>query len=77
MLLLLAALVTVATIQDDYYVGERQGRVTIFRGVETEILGVPLHVVDESYPLRVADLPESTQRQLRDGAPMADLAEAR
>jgi hypothetical protein len=77
MILLVAAAVTFGAFQDDYFVGDKGGQVTIFRGVDAEIAGFPLHRVEESYPMQVDELPEPEQAQVRDGAGMGGLDEAR
>lgn len=77
LLLLVAIVATFGAIQDDYFVGEHNGQIAIFRGADIEIAGIPLHTVQESRSLRVADLPDARQEEVRDGVDTGGLDEAR
>lgn len=54
-------------VLQQYYVGEHTERVTIFRGVNGSVLGVPLNRVAEPSDIALTDLPESARTQVRDG----------
>ncbi|MGH3567922.1 MAG: PP2C family protein-serine/threonine phosphatase [Pseudonocardia sp.] len=54
-------------VLQQYYVGEHTERVTIFRGVNGSVLGVPLNRVAERSDIALTDLPESARTQVRDG----------
>ncbi|MEL4356767.1 MULTISPECIES: PP2C family protein-serine/threonine phosphatase [unclassified Luteococcus] len=59
-----------------YFVGEQDDQVAIFRGLPGEILGVQLGEVAEPSTIRVTDLPVFFQQQVRTTIPVADLEAA-
>ncbi|GAA2557686.1 PP2C family protein-serine/threonine phosphatase [Pseudonocardia hydrocarbonoxydans] len=65
-------LATVWVLQQ-YYVGADADRVTIFQGVQGEVLGVPLHTVAERTDIALDDLPESDRSLVRGGIDAAGL----
>jgi len=66
-----------AWVNHSYYVGVQAGRVTIFRGVPTEVAGLQLHHVQETTTLAAADVAQIFQDNLADGIRVGSLAEAR
>ncbi|MBO6003860.1 MAG: serine/threonine-protein phosphatase [Aeriscardovia sp.] len=62
--------------QTQYYVGEWEGYVAIYKGVSTNILGIRLSHVDKSTSLPVSSLPPSVRQQLKDGILASSLAQA-
>ena len=63
--------------QQQYYVAVAGSEVAIYRGVQAELPLVDLSRVEETGALRVADLSEVRQEQVREGIVADDLADAR
>ncbi|WP_432477879.1 PP2C family protein-serine/threonine phosphatase [Nocardioides sp. GXQ0305] len=63
--------------QKQYYVGEYDGVVTIYRGVNADLPGVELSHPYETSDIALADLSDYDQNQVRDGIGLGDLASAR
>jgi len=66
-----------AWVNRSYYVGLQGGRVTIFRGLPTEIAGFQLHHVQERTSIPESDVQTFFLDNLRDGIRASSLAEAR
>jgi PPM family protein phosphatase len=62
--------------QQQYYVGEVDGKVVIYRGVSTDLLGWHLSSPFETTDLDVTAIPEAFQPQVRDGVHQDSLADA-
>lgn len=62
--------------QNQWYIGEQEGNVTIFRGVPTTMIGLDLSEPYQTSNLKVDDLAETYQNQLEDGIHSKDLAGA-
>jgi len=82
-LLLVVGLVWIAAAagwswtQKQWYVGEQGGKVTIFRGVHTTLLGFDLSTAYQTSDLEVGQLPDAYADQIRDGIHRDSLAQAR
>ncbi|QBR92862.1 PP2C family protein-serine/threonine phosphatase [Nocardioides euryhalodurans] len=63
--------------QRQYYVGEYDGVVTIYRGVNADLPGVDMSRPYETSDIRLDDLSEYDQGQVREGIGFGDLAAAR
>lgn len=63
--------------QQQYFVGEDQGQVVIYRGVSGSIAGRSLSQIVEPTDLDVAELPTYAQQQVTATIPADDLADAR
>ncbi len=63
--------------QHQYYVSERDGRVTIFRGVDANLPGVTLHHPYEQSSVELSTLSDYDARQVRDGIEADSLGDAR
>jgi protein phosphatase len=74
--LVVAGLLAYRWSQQQYYVAEADGRVTIFQGVRLDIPGLALSEEYQSSDLSVADLPDYNAGQVADGLPADDLADA-
>ena len=74
--LVVAGLLAYRWSQQQYYVAEADGRVTIFKGVRLDVPGLSLSEEHESSDLSVADLPDYNAGQVADGLPAEDLADA-
>jgi PPM family protein phosphatase len=82
LLVLVGLLVTGAMLaynwsQQQYYVAVDAGRVTIFRGIQSDLPGTELHSVAETTEVTVASLPASYAEQVRSGIPADDVGHAR
>ncbi|GAA3250083.1 protein phosphatase 2C domain-containing protein [Pseudonocardia petroleophila] len=60
-------------VLQQYYVGADTDRVTIFQGVQGDVLGVPLHTVAERTDIALDDLTESDRSLVRGGIDAAGL----
>ncbi|MGZ6678361.1 MAG: PP2C family protein-serine/threonine phosphatase [Nocardioides sp.] len=63
--------------QKQWYVGEQDGKVTIFRGVHTTLLGFDLSTAYQTSDLEVGQLPDTYADQIRDGIHRDSLEQAR
>ena len=63
--------------QHQYYVGEHDGVVTVFRGVDADLPGVELSTPYETTDLEVGSLSEYDRGQVEEGIGAGDLAAAR
>ena len=63
--------------QTQYYVGEWEGYVAVYRGVSTNILGIRLSHVEESTSVRVSSLPPSVRQELEGGILASSLPQAK
>jgi PPM family protein phosphatase len=62
--------------QHQYYVGEQDGVVTIFRGVQADVPGIDLSHPYETSNVKVDELDAFTARTVQSGIGAADLQEA-
>ena len=63
--------------QRQYYVGEHEGLVTIYRGVNADLPGLELSQPYETSDIELAELSDYDQTQVRDGLGLGDLESAR
>ena len=63
--------------QDQYYLGEQDGVVTVYRGVSMDLGPVSLSDPIEQTDVRLADLPEFDREGIRDTVKVVDLEQAR
>jgi PPM family protein phosphatase len=68
----IAAAVTWSLVQDQYYLGEQDGVVVIYRGVDADVLGIELSEVVVVTTVQVADLAPFDADELRSGKYQAD-----
>lgn len=64
------AVVGVATfglVRNNWYVGNNDGSVGVYRGLNGDFLGLPLYELVDTSSVQVSDLPEATQHQLDSG----------
>ncbi len=59
--------VAVAFIRSEWYLAPNDGMVAIYRGVNSEFLGIPLSELVSTSAVEVEDLPEAVQDQLEEG----------
>lgn len=64
-------------IQKQYYVGVHDGAVTVFRGIDTQLLGFDLGTPYEQSDLAVATLSDYVRGTVEDGIEASSLADAR
>jgi protein phosphatase len=82
-LLLVVGLVWIAAAagwswtQQQWYVGDQGGKVTIFRGVHTTLLGFDLSTAYQTTDVELSDLPDAYADQIRDGIHRDSLEQAR
>lgn len=62
--------------QEQYYVGEEDGVVVIFRGISADVLGLDLSESYETTNVEVDLLPEGMAEDIREGIPADDLEDA-
>lgn len=63
-------------VTSGFYLGERNGRVAIFRGVPGDFAGFTLHTLVKETDIETGKLPAPYQRRLNDGLPVGDLNSA-
>jgi protein phosphatase len=63
--------------QSQWFVGEKDGQVTIYRGVHTTLLGVDLYTPYQTSDLQLDQLADVYQQQVEDGLHQDSLAAAR
>ncbi len=63
--------------QRQYYVGDHEGTVTIYRGLNADLPGVELSQPYEESNVELADLPEYDADRVRDGMEVGTLTDAR
>jgi protein phosphatase len=71
-LLVLALLGGLLALRSSWYVGERSGRVAVFRGVPGSFAGIRVSSLDHVTDIATVSLPAIYQQQLRDGITAAD-----
>ena len=85
-LLAVGATASVLWVRTQYYVGQNNGQVVVFRGVDGSLLGVDLSAVEENScpadsagcaPLLVSDLVPAARDQVAVGIPATSLVDAR
>ena len=76
-LIWVAAAAAYSWSQDQYYVSEHDGRVTIFRGVDANLPGLTLQRPYEESSVELATLSEYDARQVREGIEADSLGDAR
>lgn len=54
-------------INSSWYLGNNEGTVGIYQGLNSEVFGIPLNHLVETTSVEVADLPDATQSQLEQG----------
>ncbi len=62
--------------QAQYFVGAEGGQVAVYRGINTALGPVHLYSVVDTSPMRLDDLTQVAQRQVQDGIPADNRAEA-
>jgi protein phosphatase len=62
--------------QHQYYVGEQDGVVTIFRGVQADVPGIDLSHPYETTNIKVTQLDQFTARTVQSGIGVGSLSEA-
>jgi protein phosphatase len=75
--LALGAVAAWSYVQSQFYVGEQDGNVAVFRGVSGSVAGLDLSRRHEAHQLPVAELPEFQQERVRKGIPADNLDKAR
>ncbi|MEJ7833570.1 MAG: protein phosphatase 2C domain-containing protein [Nocardioides sp.] len=72
-----AAAAAMSWTQRQYYVGEQDGRVVIFRGISADVPGISLSDPYESSDVEIDRLPEFIAKDLRNGVDADSLEDAR
>jgi protein phosphatase len=65
-----------AWTQQQYYIGEVEGEVTVFRGVDQDLGPISLSSPEEPTGIPVSDLPDSYQRSIAEGIGVSSREEA-
>ena len=73
--IVLASIAMVILARSSWYVGNNDGTVGVFRGINDEVLGIPLYELVESSSVKVNDLPVTIQQQLDEGISVASESE--
>ena len=64
-------------INSSWYLGNNNGTVGIYQGINEHFLGIPLSHLEEATSVSITDLPMNTQESLKRGLPAASENEAR
>ena len=72
----LVAGILIGIVRSSWYLGDNDGTVGIYRGVNDQILGFDFYELTETTSVKVDDLPESVRHQLADGISMGSKSEA-
>jgi protein phosphatase len=75
-ILVVAGIVGYRWTQDQYYVSAHRGHVTIYRGVEADIPGIPLTHVEKVTDITMNSLPEYRRQQVTAGIEASNRADA-
>lgn len=70
-------IVTGIVVHNNWYLGNNDGTVGIYRGMSDDFMGLSIHDLVETSSVQVKDLPEATQDQLAGGINVRDEAEAK
>ncbi|MBQ1273369.1 MAG: serine/threonine-protein phosphatase [Aeriscardovia sp.] len=62
--------------QTQYYLGEWEGYVAVYKGVSTDILGIRLSHLEQSTAVSTSSLPPSLRQQLQNGIHASSLSQA-
>ncbi|MBQ1299335.1 MAG: serine/threonine-protein phosphatase [Bifidobacteriaceae bacterium] len=62
--------------QTQYYVGEWEGYVAVYKGVSTDILGIRLSHLEQPTDMSTSSLPPSLRQQLQEGIHASSLSQA-
>ena len=74
--LLIGAIVTFFSITHSVYLGVKDEAVAVYTGVPHAPLGLKLSWLEDETSVRLEDLPEDTQRRLREGIPQESIESA-
>jgi protein phosphatase len=66
-----------AWTQRQYYVGDSDGQVTIYRGINADLPGLDMSQPYETSDVALADLSDYDQNQVREGIGLGNLDDAR
>lgn len=72
----LVAGILIGIVRSSWYLGDNNGTVGIYRGVNDNILGFDFFELMETTSVKVDDLPETVRHQLADGISMSSKSEA-
>lgn len=74
--LILVAIVAIETIKGSVYLGTNGGYVAVYTGVKGDFLGIKLNSLEHKTTIELSDLPEDTQKRLREGIPQSSIDDA-
>lgn len=74
--LVVVSAILLGIVRNSWYLGDNDGTVGIYRGVNDEVFGIPFYELVETTSVNVSDLPEAVRHQLDSGISMANKGEA-
>ncbi len=74
--LALVAIIAIQTIKGSVYLGTKGGYVAVYTGVKGDLLGIKLNSLEHKTTIELSDLPEDTQKRLREGIPQSSIDDA-
>ncbi len=74
--LVLVAIIAIQTIKGSVYLGTKDGCVAVYTGVKGDLLGIKLNSLEHKTTIELSDLPEDTQKRLREGIPQSSIDDA-
>ncbi len=63
----IAALITIIMIKTSWYIGINNRNVALYRGLNTELMGIELSSIQETFDIPIEQLPQGTQSKLIQG----------
>ena len=63
-------------VRNSWYIGENGTTVAVYQGINASLFGIKLNSLFDTTSIQIADLPESTQRSLKEGIGVASPKEA-
>ncbi len=74
--LILVGIIAFETVKNSVYLGTKDGCVAVYTGTKGSFLGIKLNSLEHKTTIELSDLPEDTQRRLREGIPQSSIDDA-
>ena len=74
--LLLVGIIAFETVKNSVYLGTKGGYVAVYTGTKGSFMGIELNSLEHKTTIELSDLPEDTQRRLREGIPQSSIDDA-
>ncbi len=74
--IVLAVITGLIIINNNVYLGVKDGTVAIYTGVHRTVMGIKLYHLEDETSVQLSDLPDDTQKRLKQGIPQGSVDEA-